>query len=146
MNTRFVALIAAVAAGAVSLAAANEGAPGVGLGASELMLQMGDRYKNLYWAARLGQWDFARYQAKEIEELIEKLIRAEPKRERSARKFLAQTYPRLPEAIRTRDWQTFAAAFDEMRAACEACHRSNAHAYIELPIPKSAPSPVLNID
>ncbi len=125
---------------------ADERGKGAHLGASELMLQMGDRYKNLYWAAKLGQWDFARYQSEEIEELIEKLIQAEPKREKSARAFLEHVYPRLPDAIRSHDWEKFASAFEHMRQQCEACHRKNARAYIKLPTPQSATSPVLNLD
>lgn len=143
---RAVILAMIVVVSSLSSAQADGGGAGVRLGASELMLQMGERYKNLYWAAKLGQWDFARYQAEEMQELIEKLIRAEPEREKSARVFLEKVYPALPDAIRTRDWEQFASAFDRMRVECEACHRKNAHAYIKLPIPKSATSPVLNLD
>lgn len=114
-------------------------------GASELMLQMGERYKNLYWAAKQGRWDFAAYQAEEMEELVEKLALASPKRAASANAFLQRVYPALPQAIASREWRRFDAAFAQMRAQCMDCHAKNDHAYITLPVPKTASSPVLNL-
>jgi hypothetical protein len=122
---------------------ADEGA--FKLQTGEIMLQLGERYRNLYWAAKLERWEFAAYQGEEIEELVEKLIAAQPKRAKSAGKFLAKVYPRLPEAIGTREWRRFERAFEELRTQCMACHEKNGKAFITLPVPKSASSPVLNM-
>jgi hypothetical protein len=60
--------------------------------------------------------------------------------------FVREVFAGHPPAAPQLLWPNFAAAFYEMRAACEGCHRSNARAYIELPIPKHAGSPVLGMD
>lgn len=115
-------------------------------GAGTLMMEMGSRYQNLYWAARQGKWEFAAYQAEEMKELLEVLMIARPKRAVSAREFSERVFPVLEPAIRARNWQRFAAAFERMRQECVACHAKNEHGFITLPVPKRAPSPVLNME
>jgi hypothetical protein len=80
-------------------------------GASNLMLEMGDRYRNLYWAARQGKWDFAAYQAEEIEQLIETLKITRPKRAATAAEFQARAYPRILDAAKSGDWPVFEKAY-----------------------------------
>lgn len=113
--------------------------------ASVIMLQMGDRYKNLYWAARLEKWDFAEYQMEEMAELVKMLKITRPGRAKTASEFQQAVFPRLPEAIASHNWATFETAFDQLRTQCMSCHTKNGHAFITLPIPKSANSPVLNL-
>ncbi len=111
-----------------------------------IMIEMGERYKNLYWAAKLGQWEFAGYQAEEMEELIDKLKITRPGLTKTANDFLRNSYPRLPQAIKTRDWDKFSAMFENLRSECMACHSKNEHGFITLPIPKRASSPVLELE
>lgn len=114
--------------------------------AGNIMIEMGERYQNLYWAAKLGKWEFAAYQAEEIKELIEKLQITRPKRAASAREFLGVIFPMLPEAVKTRDWKKFEVAFEQMRHECMACHGKNEMGFVQLPIPRRATSPVLNME
>ena len=81
-------------------------------GASVIMLQMGERYKNLYWAAKQGKWAFAEYQVEEMENLIEVLKITRPARARTASEFQKLVFPALPGAIGQQDWTTFAPAFE----------------------------------
>ena len=114
--------------------------------AANIMIEMGARYQNLYWAGKLGKWEFAGYQVEEIRELIEKLQITRPKRTASAREFLDAVYPMLPEAVNTRDWKKFEAAFEKMRHECMACHGKNEMGFVQLPLPRRASSPVLNME
>lgn len=114
--------------------------------AANIMIEMGARYQNLYWAAKLGKWEFAGYQAEEIKELIEKLQITRPKSAASAREFLDAVYPMLPEAAKTRDWKKFETAFEKMRHECMACHGKNEMGFVQLPLPRRASSPVLNME
>jgi len=114
-------------------------------GAADIMIMMGERYKNVYWAGRHGQWEFAAYQAEEIEGLIKKLIITRPKRAASAREFLGSVYPRLIDTINDHNLDRFVAEVEYLRQQCMACHVKNKHGFIRLPIPNSATSPVLNI-
>lgn len=114
--------------------------------ASNIMIEMGERYKNLYWAAKQEKWEFAEYQAEEMEELIAKLKVTHPELRKTANEFLGSMYPRMPNAIKTRNWEKFAAMFEDLRTECMACHGKNEHGFITLPIPKKASSPVLDME
>lgn len=113
---------------------------------SRLMLQMGERYQNLYWAAKLDKWAFADYQIEEIEELVKLLQITRPKRAETAQVFLDNAIAPLEKALRTRNWDAFYKGFAGLRAQCMSCHVKNKHAFIILPEhPKCASSPVLNL-
>ena len=114
--------------------------------AGNIMIEVGARYQNLYWAAKQGKWDFAGYQAEEIRELIEKLQITRPKRAATAGEFLHAVYPMLPAAVKTREWKKFEAAFEKMRHECMACHGKNEVGFVQLPVPRRASSPVLNME
>lgn len=114
--------------------------------AANIMIEMGERYQNLYWAAKQDKWEFAAYQAEEIKELIEKLEITRPQRAATARGFLGAVYPMLPNAVKTRNWKKFEMAFEKMRHECVVCHAKNGMGFVQLPIPRRATSPVLNME
>lgn len=114
--------------------------------AANIMIEVGARYQNLYWAAKQGKWEFADYQAEELKELIEKLQIVSPKRADTARGFLSVVFPVLPEAVKTRDWKKFEVAFEQMRHECMICHGKNEMGFVQLPVPRRATSPVLNME
>ena len=98
---------------------------------SDIMFQMGHRYKNLYWAGKQGKWEFAEYQIEEMQSLIKKLIITRPKREETARNFLNYAFDGYEDAIENQNWAGFQKAFDKMRQACERCHQQNKHGFIK---------------
>jgi len=114
-------------------------------GTGQVMIEMGERYKNLYWAARLGEWEFAEYQAKEMEELLEKLEILNPKRKSRAAGFIEAVFPALNQALGTRDFERFGQAFEDMRGQCNECHVGTGHAFVRLKPPVHASSPVLSM-
>ncbi len=114
-------------------------------GASNLMIEMGERYKNLYWAAKQGKWAFAEYQREEMQDLVETLTITRPGRAATAQVFLDEGFRALDEALPSKDWGRFNAAFEAMRGQCMTCHQANDHAFIELPaVPPMGTSPILD--
>jgi len=112
---------------------------------SDIMFQMGERYKNLYWAARQGKWEFTEYQMEEMQGLIRTLMITRPGRRITAQVFLDRGFTGIAEAIEHRNWSDFERAFLEMRRECIACHSKNDHAFITLNrIPAKGGSPVLD--
>lgn len=102
-------------------------------GTSTHMLQVGERYRNLYWAAKQNKWEFANYQLEEIEELIKTVGITRPKRKTTADQFLTTAFALLPAAIKNKDQPQFEIAFKHMRAQCLICHIKNNHGFITLP-------------
>ncbi|MCG7963739.1 MAG: hypothetical protein N0E54_13645 [Candidatus Thiodiazotropha taylori] len=115
-------------------------------GTSHWMFEIGERYKNLYWAAKQGRWEFAQYQVEEIEKLIKVVQLARPKRAETAQEFLETGIPIISDAVTSKNWDLFKPAFVKLNQSCMTCHGKNDHAFITLPLePASASSPVLNL-
>ena len=113
-------------------------------GASVIMQQMGERYRNLYWAAKQGKWKFAEYQIEEMQDLVETLTITRPKRAKTANKFMQSAFKLYPAAIKEQSWDKFSHAFANMKKQCMICHVENNHAFIVLPDhPRKGNSPVL---
>lgn len=113
---------------------------------AQVMIEVGERYQNLYWAARLGQWEFAEYQAEELVSLIELLQISSPKRAATAQVFLDHAMGEFDAAFEKKDWATFQHAFRTLRAQCIVCHEHNDHGFIVPPEqPVTAPSVILNL-
>lgn len=113
---------------------------------AQVMIEVGERYQNLYWAARLGQWEFAEYQAEELVSLIELLQISRPERAATAQVFLAHAMGEFDAAFEKKDWAAFQHAFRTLRAQCIVCHEHNDHGFIVPPEqPATAPSVILNL-
>ncbi|MEW8586974.1 MAG: hypothetical protein AB2531_14525 [Candidatus Thiodiazotropha sp.] len=108
----------------------NEGSPEEQLanlvklvpGTSHWMFEIGERYKNLYWAAKLDRWEFAQYQVEEIEKLITVVQLARPKRAETAEEFIDTGLPVIAEGVASKNWDAFKPAFEKLRQACITCH------------------------
>jgi len=113
---------------------------------AHVMIEVGERYQNLYWAGKLGQWAFAEYQMEEIVKLIELLQISSPKRAATSQVFLDHAMVEFEDAFKKRDWATFLHAFRTMRAQCIVCHNDNDHGFIIPPEhPVTANSVILNL-
>jgi len=115
-------------------------------GTSHWMAEIGSRYQNLYWAGKLGHWEFAQYQVEEIDKMIKTVQLARPKRAATAQEFLDKAIPAISKGVESKDWKQFEASFAKMHGACMECHGKNDHAFVTLPLkPATANSPVLNL-
>ncbi|MDT0635990.1 hypothetical protein [Spectribacter hydrogenoxidans] len=117
-------------------------------GTSHWMLDVAERYRNLYWAAKLEQWQFAAYQADKLHGLLDETVPlARDKRAETAARFVDRVYPELTEAVESRDWDRFEAAFESMRGECIACHAANDYGFIiPAKVPRRGESPALHFD
>lgn len=113
---------------------------------AHVMIEVGERYQNLYWAGKLGQWEFAEYQMEEISKLIELLQISAPKRAATSQVFLDHAMVEFEDAFKKKDWSTFLHAFRTMRGQCILCHNNNDHGFIVPPEhPITANSVILNL-
>jgi hypothetical protein len=115
-------------------------------GTAHWMFEMGERYKNLYWAAKQEKWEFAEYQVEEIDKLLHLVMITRPERAKTSQEFLDSAIPVITQAVESRQWSTFEIGFGQLTTACMHCHIQNDHAFIQLPVkPGAASSPVLNM-
>lgn len=111
-----------------------------GLGA--IMIEYSNRYTNLYYAAKGGNWDLAAYMLKEAREIQEVGETTRPARAGALRAFAKSFLVLLDEAIQAKDFQTFKKRFDDGIEGCNSCHASQGFPYIKYGLPAQPPSPL----
>ena len=105
-----------------------------------LMLQVGDRYNNLYWAARQGQWEYAGYQMAEMQGALRRNAVTRPGRAANLQSFLDEGFEGMKEAIEAQDDERFFRSFEQMRGQCMSCHADTGYAFIAVPAQPPRPS------
>jgi hypothetical protein len=137
------------AVGAVALALLLT-APNVPAAAQQPAFQpgMGDlmtafvqpRHAKLGLAGHEQNWAYAAYAAHELEEALEGVAKAVPKfREFSIPDLMAssvqQPLEAVERAIKAGDPAAFATGYEQLTAACNACHQSTGHGVIVIRVP-----------
>jgi hypothetical protein len=129
--------------------AAEEGhAPGAketyASGLGEIMSLQQMRHLKLWLAGAAKNWPLADYELDELKEGFDDVIKFFPVKDDMPIGQLAGStaVPVLPDLKRTidaRDGTKFAAAFDKLTAACNACHQATKHEFIVIQRPTSSP-------
>lgn len=112
--------------------------PGLGT----VMIEYGARYTNLYYAAKGGNWDLAAYQLKEAREIQEVGETTRPQRAARLKLFEKMYLGPLDEAIKTKDFAKFDAAFKAGIGGCNGCHAGQGFKYIRYELPPAPTFPL----
>jgi cytochrome c553 len=94
-------------------------------GLGTVMMEYGDRFSRMYFAARSGNWDMAKYQRDEMVEIQEVAEHTRPARAPMLQAFEASHLDSLDKAIAAKDARAFDAAYANGIAGCNACHASS---------------------
>lgn len=114
--------------------------PGLG----RIMPEVGDRTWKLYYAAKAGNWPLARFQAKEIQGLMELGAFTRPKHEEALNQFVQKNWKPLQDAIEAKEWGAFEEAFHKAVKAANAYHRLKDKPYLVWKLP-DVPPPDLDL-
>jgi cytochrome c553 len=123
-------------------------APGLG----EVMVLVGRRFETAGKAAAANRFELAEFEVGELEELFEddvpraKLPKEGPTAQipSLAKAFLATAPPELSKAAASRDQASFATAFRNAAALCNACHQSAEKGFIQVPSVPGQSVPVMD--
>ncbi|HEX9667490.1 MAG TPA: hypothetical protein VGA95_13165 [Thermodesulfobacteriota bacterium] len=108
---------------------------------ADLMLWTGIRLNELFAAGVTGKTQYAKLQARKIEETLEKAAVVDPRRRSGIEGLLSANYPGLIEAIDSNKTDVFQAAFGKLYASCVNCHVKNGVHFYPL-IPTTSISPI----
>lgn len=117
-----------------------------------VMAEVGRRFELAGRASAAGRFELAQFEVGEIGELFEgDLPRADLPKEgpTTALPALAKTFldihvPALERAATARDRAAFATAFEQAATACNGCHATSGHVFIEIPTVPGAVVPRLD--
>ena len=95
--------------------------PGLGT----VMIEYGNRFSRVYFAAKSGNWDMAKYQLDEMVEIQEVGETTRPNRAPMLKAFEENFFPALDKAINANDVQAFDTAYTAVAEGCNACHTAS---------------------
>jgi len=106
------------------------------------MVEVGQRYVELYWAGKDRNWGYAEYQLGKIELALSNGVERRPKRAASAR-MLEGPIQQLKESISGKDTRAFEDRFVGLTAICNACHQAEQVPFVTIAPPTLRTSPVV---
>jgi hypothetical protein len=111
--------------------------PGLGT----VMVEFGNRFSRMYFAAKSGNWDMAKYQLDEMIEIQEVGETTRPGRAAMLKAFEDGYLSALDQAILAQDASAFDSAFGNAVDGCNACHAGStgtnwkSYAYVKIQVP-----------
>jgi cytochrome c553 len=95
--------------------------PGLGT----VMIEYGNRWERLWYAAKAGNWDMAKYQLDEALEIQEVGETTRPNRAPMLKAFEDNYLSTVDQAIAAKDAKAFEDAFNKATDGCSACHKAS---------------------
>lgn len=99
------------------------------------MVEVGYRYKELYWAGIGMNWEYAQYQLDKMELAIKNGFERRPLREASGQKFVDESIPEMRNIINQRDTSLFKKEFLLFTSQCNHCHIKEALPFFRVELP-----------
>ena len=146
MKKLTVALMTSLAIVAATNSANSESAPPYTPGLVEFMMTVQSHHSKLWLAGSARNWELADYQVDELKELLEDIAKRVPEYKGTpvGKMIEAVTMPPISDiesAIKNRDGAKFMAAFDQLTAACNACHEAANRSFIVVQRPATSSFP-----
>jgi hypothetical protein len=96
------------------------------------MREVGDRFQNMYFAAKGGNWALAAYMSKYMDKSLNPASYTKPEEYQSWRYFYDTTFDPVNKAIQAQDFKAFEKEYTGAIAACNACHVSMNYGFIKV--------------
>jgi hypothetical protein len=94
----------------------------------------------MYYAAKSGNWELAKYQMKEAREIQEVGEKTRSARAPMLKTFESSYLDPLEKTMNATDWNAFSTAYNSTIDGCNACHTANGFSYIKYTLPSNPPN------
>jgi len=108
-------------------------------GGAEIMEAFGRRYWVMYYAARGGNWELARYEWRESAKLLHALAKTRPKYAEDLAQFEKEAYAKVGAALEAADFPAFDRAYRAGIEASDTYHAKWGKAFIRFTLPDRPP-------
>jgi hypothetical protein len=102
------------------------------------MREVGDRFQNMYFAAKGGNWALAAYMSKYMNGAMSPARVTKPNEYPAWKAFYDNTFAPVTKAVEAKDFKAFDSAYNKMIPACNACHQGMGYGFIKV-VKMSAP-------
>jgi len=96
------------------------------------MREVGDRFQNIYFAAKGGNWALAAYMAKYMNGSMNPASVTKPAEYKVWKGFYDDTFAPVNKAIMAKDIKAFEKAYTEVIPNCNACHQGMGYGFIKV--------------
>jgi hypothetical protein len=103
------------------------------------MREVGDRFQNMYFAAKGGNWALAAYMSKYMNGSMNPASVTKPAEYKVWKGFYEDTFAPVNKAIQAKDFKAFDAAYLAVINDCNACHAGMGYGFIKV-VKLSAPA------
>lgn len=105
------------------------------------MREVGDRFQNMYFAAKGGNWGLAYYMSKYMNGAMNPAQVTKPAEYQLWKSFYTETFAPVNKAIVAKDFATFEKEYTAVIKSCNACHAGMGYGFIKV-VKQTAPSDV----
>ena len=96
------------------------------------MREVGDRFQNIYFAAKDGNWALAAYMSKYMNGSMNPASVTKPTEYKVWKGFYDTTFAAVNKAIMAKDWNGFEAAYTAVINDCNSCHQGMGYGFIKV--------------
>jgi hypothetical protein len=105
------------------------------------MREVGDRFQNIYFAAKDGNWALAAYMSKYMNGAMNPAAVTKPAEYKVWKSFYEETFAPVNKAIMAKDFKAFDKAYTGVIANCNECHQGMGYGFIKV-VKQKAPADV----
>lgn len=96
------------------------------------MREVGDRFDNMYFAAKGGNWALAAYMSKYMNGAMKPASLTKPAEYATWKSFYEGGYDPINKALAAKDFAAFDKSYGEVLEKCNACHTAMGYKFIKL--------------
>jgi hypothetical protein len=96
------------------------------------MREVGDRFQNMYFAAKGGNWALAAYMSKYMNGSMNPASVTKPAEYKVWKGFYDDTFAGVNKAIQAKDFNAFETAYTAVIKDCNTCHEGMGYGFIKL--------------
>ncbi|MBI5676838.1 MAG: cytochrome c [Nitrospirae bacterium] len=96
------------------------------------MREVGDRFQNMYFAAKGGNWGLAAYMSKYMNGSMNPAMVTKPAEYESWKSFYTETFAPVNKAISAEDFKAFEKEYNTVIDSCNGCHAGMGYGFIKL--------------
>lgn len=103
------------------------------------MREVGDRFQNMYFAAKGGNWALAAYMSKYMNGSMNPASVTKPAEYKVWKGFYEETFAPVNKAIQAKDMKAFETTYNAVISNCNSCHEGMGYGFIKV-VKLSAPA------
>jgi hypothetical protein len=130
MNLVLAALAGLIPSGAQEVQAQLDAIKGVLPKFAIPMREVGDRFQDMYFAAKGGNWGLAAYMSKYMDGAMKPASLTKVEEYAAWRSYYDETFVPVNKAVAAQNFKAFSVAYDNAIQACNACHEGMGYKFI----------------